>query len=361
MAAGGRKSGRVFIILALVLILIIAAVFLLKDQIFPSPTAETEPTPIASSDLVKIAVLGQPITHGTQITEDIVLFIEYPRASLTEGLFFTEDQLVTILNKRAKFDLAQGTPLTPALITDAPAGSYASYLIPRGMVAVSIPISRLTSVAYAVQPGDHVNLIGSILLVDMDVDFQTILPNYTAGVLLPGPAETAGYGTAMIVGGEGVAPVQGRTVLDVTLNQALYSVPSEAQRPRLISQTLIQDVVVLWVGNFPEGELVLGPKPTPTPVPEGEVPVETTSQLSADIITLIVSPQDAVTLNYLMLSGAQLNLALRGAGDDQRIPTEAVTLQFLMDQYGIPYPIKLPYGMQPRVDQMIYPSLGNGQ
>ncbi|HQP09275.1 MAG TPA: hypothetical protein PLY85_09660, partial [Anaerolineaceae bacterium] len=71
--------------------------------------------------------------------------------------------------------------------------------------------------------------------------------------------------------------------------------------------------------------------------------------------------QDAVTLNYLMLSGAQLNLALRGAGDDQRIPTEAVTLQFLMEQYGIPYPAKLPYGIQPRVDEMIYPSLENGQ
>jgi len=366
MAAGGRKTGRIFILVALLLILlVVAAVVLLREQIFPAPTANTEPTQIPATDLVKIAVLAQPVTHGTQLTQDLILFVEYPRASLTEGLFFTEDQVVNVLDKRAKFDLAQGTPITPALITDLPAGSYASYLIPRGMVAVSIPISRLTSVAYALQPGDHVNLIGSILLVDMDAEFQSILPNNSGVILFPGrPLGEATLGTAVIQGGEMVSGMTGRTVIDTTLNQALYVIPSEAQRPRLISQTLIQDVVVLWVGNFPEGELVMGPSTTPTPVPEGEGEgeVETaTESPNPDIISLIVTPQDAVTLNYLMLSGAQLNLALRGAGDDQRIPTEAVTLQFLMEQYGIPYPAKLPYGIQPRVDELIYPSLENGQ
>jgi len=252
------------------------------------------------------------------------------------------------------------------LITDLPAGSYASYLIPRGMVAVSIPISRLTSVAYALQPGDHVNLIGSILLVDMDAEFQSILPNNSGVILLPGtPLEEATLGTAVSVvsGGEMVSSgMTGRTIIDTTLNQALYVIPSEAQRPRLISQTLIQDVVVLWVGNFPEGELVMGPKATPTPASDVEGEGQTvTDSPNPDIISLIVTPQDAVTLNYLMLSGAQLNLALRGAGDDQRISTEAVTLQFLMEQYGIPYPAKLPYGIQPRVDELIYPSLEFGQ
>jgi len=362
MATGGKKTGRLFILVALILILIVvAAVLLLRKQLFPSPTVTSEATPIASSDLVKIAVLAQPAVHGTQITEDLLLFVEYPRQSLTEGLFYTEDQVVNLLDKRVKFDLAQGTPLTPGLITDAPTGSYASYLIPRGMVAVSIPISRLTSVAYALQAGDHVNIIGSLLLVDLDADYQTILPNTTGVILLPGTPLGEGItGTATIQSGDGTG-VAGRTIIDMTLNQALYVTPSEAQRSRLISQTLIQDVTVLWVGNFPEGELVAGSAPTPTPSAEGEEQTTTTGTGNPDIITLIVTPQDAVTLNYLMLSGAQLNLALRGAGDDQQVATEAVTLQFLMEQYGIPYPVKLPYGMQPRVDQMIYPSLENGQ
>ena len=69
-----------------------------------------------------------------------------------------------------------------------------------------------------------------------------------------------------------------------------------------------------------------------------------------DVITLIVSNQDAITLNYLMLAGANLNLVLRSAGDTELKNTEAVTLQFILDQYQIPNPAKLPYGMQPRMD-----------
>ena len=54
------------------------------------------------------------------------------------------------------------------------------------------------------------------------------------------------------------------------------------------------------------------------------------------MISIVVTPQDAVTLNYLMYSGVQMNLALRGAGDEQRIKTDAVTLQYTMDTYSIP-------------------------
>jgi hypothetical protein len=64
-------------------------------------------------------------------------------------------------------------------------------------------------------------------------------------------------------------------------------------------------------------------------------------------------------LNYLMYSGAKLTLALRASGDDSRVETEAVTLQFLLDQYNIPVPVKLPYGTQPRVDQLTLPTLTN--
>jgi hypothetical protein len=57
-----------------------------------------------------------------------------------------------------------------------------------------------------------------------------------------------------------------------------------------------------------------------------------------------------VTLNYLIIAGGKLNLVMRAAGDDQRIATEAVTLQFVLDQYNIPNPAKLPYGLEPRID-----------
>jgi len=58
-------------------------------------------------------------------------------------------------------------------------------------------------------------------------------------------------------------------------------------------------------------------------------------------------------------SGSQLTLALRPSGDDTRVQTEATTLDFLLTQYNIPVPVKLPYGMQPRVDNLLPPMLPN--
>ena len=72
-----------------------------------------------------------------------------------------------------------------------------------------------------------------------------------------------------------------------------------------------------------------------------------------------MTPQDAVTLNYLIYSGAELTLVLRPSEDDTLVQTESVTLQFLMDQYGIPVPVKLPYGMEPGVIELVAPILPN--
>ena len=54
-----------------------------------------------------------------------------------------------------------------------------------------------------------------------------------------------------------------------------------------------------------------------------------------DLITLVVTPQDAVTINYLIYTGSQLTLALRPSGDDTRVQTEATTLDFLLNQISI--------------------------
>ena len=74
---------------------------------------------------------------------------------------------------------------------------------------------------------------------------------------------------------------------------------------------------------------------------------------------MIVSPQDAVALNYLMYAGADLSLALRASGDDAIIETQAVTLQFLLDNYRIPVPSRQAYGIEPGVTTLQAPQLSN--
>jgi pilus assembly protein CpaB len=249
-------------------------------------------------------------------------------------------------------------------------GSAAALTIPRGMVAVSIPISRLSSVSYAPQPGDHVSVIVTMLLVDLDSEYQTRLPNEVIQIVGPISNETTNLLTLGMISFDSGTPekfdsrymYQGRTELDPLLNELLYVIPPETQRGRLVSQTLLPNVTVLQIGDFPykqeeeqpiEGEGVA--EPVPEPAPE-EI---TTEEIPPDVITLIVTPQEAVSLNYVLFSGAELTLALRGSGDDSDIPTESATLQFLLDEYDITLPAKLPYGMEPKLNDLALPTLLN--
>ena len=359
MAKGGRrKSGQIFIVLALVLILVLAVVaFLMRDRIMPQPQVQQlAPQVVQEKEMVDIVVLTQSVSRGSAITDDMITKIPYPKEDMRQNLFITEQQ--NVVGKFAKTDLVDGVPLTANSLTDIPLGSYASAQIPNGMVAISMPISKLTSVSYGLQPGDHVNVIASFTLVDLDADYQTILPNLNTVVNAPGGVvrsatsetdETRITTNTITVDIAGAGQPIGRIEIDPALGETgpLYAIPSEAQRPRLVTQTIVQDAIVLWVGDFPlDGNIFTDKTPSTTTTAqtaEGEVaPVKTTPTN----ITLIVLPQDAVALNYLMLSSAELSLALRSTGDEQQSSTEAVTLQFIMDQYNIPYPTKLPYGMQ---------------
>ena len=83
----------------------------------------------------------------------------------------------------------------------------------------------------------------------------------------------------------------------------------KANALELASQMVLQDIRVLHVGNFklPEEEEMdaqLKLQPTPTPQP-GAPAVNTAAGAQPDIITLIVTPQDAVTLTYLYLWKSQ--------------------------------------------------------
>jgi pilus assembly protein CpaB len=128
--------------------------------------------------------------------------------------------------------------------------------------------------------------------------------------------------------------------------------------------------MVLHVGDFKfpdeeeaeqaEEELAVEGEEAPAPAPpEGAEVAQVEEPTPPDVISLVVTPQDAVTINYLLYSGAELTLALRAAGDDTIVDTEAATLQFLLDEYSVPVPAKLPYGMEPRKDNLVPPILEN--
>jgi pilus assembly protein CpaB len=119
----------------------------------------------------------------------------------------------------------------------------------------------------------------------------------------------------------------------------------------------MQDATVLRFGEFPWDDL----RPEEAPAAEGEdaaapedAPAEDGAQseeeIPPDIVTLIVTPQEAVALEHLRRSDVKFILALRASGDTDPIDTEGVTFQYLLETYNIPIPAKLPYGLDPRFD-----------
>lgn len=359
MAQGSKRRGRIFIYIAVILILAVVLVW----AVFVRPGAKNAPaaavTPPPAEEMSNIVVSIQPIPYGTVLTADVLTTVPYPKKLLVPGVFYSD--IKDLVGKRAKMDLDAKVPITSSLISDQAAGSLASFQIPDGMVAVSIPIvNPLSSVGYGAQPGDHVNVIATMMFVDLDSQFQSKLPNLTAAIS-KGTAETPS--DFAFIRSMGADSSQGRAEQDASTGQPMYLVPSEAQRPRIVSQTVLQDVVVLHVGEFSlsQPSVASQTQVTPTPVPGGnQAPAAPAEPAKPLMITLVVTPQDAVSLNYLMYAGVQLNLALRGAGDDQRVKTDAVTMQYTMDTYSIPLPSKQPYGLEPSVPSLSLPNINTG-
>jgi Flp pilus assembly protein CpaB len=369
------RRGRIFIYLALIIILGLVAVYVLYQRNSQPPAAEVGEVAVEATQVVEeinVVVVTQNTPRGTKLDETILTTIQIPKNDAVSGMFFTD--MASVVGRRAKFDLDSGIPLTASMLVDSAealsaTGSVAALSIPRGKVAVSIPISRLSSVSYAPRPGDHVSVIVTMMFVDVDSEYQTRLPNEVLQVTGPISTESTNLISMGLIKGEMVA-LQGRTELDPLMNELVYVVPPEQQRGRLVSQTLLPNVMVLQVGNFQlEEEAVtttttttaaeeIAAEPVPAPEPTEETP--TTPEVTPpDVITLIVDPQDAVTLNYLLFSGAELTLALRAADDDSITSTESATMQYLLDEYNITMPAKLPYGTEPRVDDLELPILEN--
>ena len=366
------RRGRVFLYLSLILVLLVVGGYLLYQNFFkPAGTASDSTAEMVVPDRVDIVVIIQKAPRGTVLDETVLGLMPLPRDLLIAGMF---TDLAQVVGRQAKFDLDSGIPLTVNMLVDSAAqlsdaGSVASLSIPEGMVAKSIPIGRLASISYALRPGDRVVVIASMQFIDLDADFQTVLPNQTA--LLVSPQITLTSPDSEPVGVAAHAELQdwytyyGRTESLIDFQgDSIYLIPSEEQRPRLATQIIIPSATVLHIGDFNYDETldaVTLPAPTPEPLP-GEVEAQAAPVVSPpDNITLIVSPQEAVNLTYLVDSGVEISLALRSAGDSTVVDTETATMQFFLDDYSIPLPAKLPYGLAPRVDSESNSGEGSGE
>jgi pilus assembly protein CpaB len=363
------RRGRTLIFVFLILIIGAVVAYVAYNQFLKPPVA------VAPAN-VEVYIAGQNIPQGAIISPELLATIKVAPENVVE-VMYTLDEVSALVGKAAKFPLDQGVVITTSMVGDPSSAvpisgpSWAS-LIPSGMTAMSIPADRFSLSGYAINNGAHVNLNACFLFVDVDPTFQTMLPNLTAvltGTGFSAPTSEDGSGGLPILS-LGVSPAgsaQGKLELDPSLQQPYYLLPSEAQRPRMVCQTMLQDVVVMKLGNFSrdEGATIDTPSVPPTTDANGQ-PVQ--ADPLPDIVTLIVTPQDSITLTYLInaqiqqtnadgtkqqINQTRFSMTLRNPTDQARQATEASTLQFLLSQYNIPIPAKLPYALQPAIPSLL--------
>jgi Flp pilus assembly protein CpaB len=333
-------------------------------------TAEEGPTvppPPTQPSFTQIIVASQDIRRGATLSVQMVKSMNWPLIAEiplpSNALVIDEARgLEQVEGRVARVDILADQPVLDHMLSpvDGPfdlgdTGSDAALQIPQGKVAMAFPLTRLSAVAYAIRPGDHVDIMMSFQFVDINEEYQSILPDF--GVTISAPPDTG-----IPVGGE-AGPV-GYTE-DGALGSTLVILPSEPQRARQTTQMVIYDAIVLRVGTFPlvseyaplvvlqeatatpaEGEPTPSAEEGPTPIPPPVVP---------DIVTLILARADALVLKYSMETGARIDLALRSALDDDVAvdPTEAVTLDYIINTYNVTIPPKLPVAQEPRIDSLV--------
>lgn len=347
------RRARVWIFVLLILIIGLAVGAYLISTLMNTQTPDTGQVP-----LVEIYVARQNIPQGGAITKDVLTTISIPQDQVITVMYTKDEETQLTTDMVSRFPLDQGVVITESMVVNKSqavsiAGPSWATLVPPGMTAISIPANRLSLAGYGVADGAHVNVNICFLFVDVDPTFQSVTPN-TAG-MLQGPGQLQDHLPVISLSGglvEETGP-QGRLELDPSVQQPFYIMPSEQQRPRLTCQLLLQDVTVLKSGNFPLNGGAAAQDTAAQDQQTEEAPAK------PDMVTLIVSPADSITLSYLTYSNVQFHLSLRNPNDTTRVLTDGMTLQLLLSQYNIPTPAKLPYATQPRIDILVAPILQN--
>jgi Flp pilus assembly protein CpaB len=357
---------RVLILLLLiVVIIVIGAVVFLQQPAPPPVTTVTGQAPVQGGPtatpipVARIVVAIQQIPRGMKIPrEGAVDFRPWPRDAIPSDAITDPAEVV---GKIARTDIFVEQPIVRNLLVDnladiAEKGSDAAAMVPQGQRAISLPMDRLTGLAYGIQDGDYVDVIVSFLFVDVDPNFQSLKPNKVSIITI------AQDGTVQFS-----PPIQGELQpSNFTPGPVLIS-PTEIQRPRLVTQTTIQGAFVIHVGTFPlDGKFIGRPVAPPTPTeadnaPTKAAPPPTPTPTVPDIITIAVSPQDAVVLSWAIEAQIPMTLTLRsvkdkGAPSNQ---TTAVTLQYMIENYQVAQPPALPYALEPALRSIRRIVIGN--
>ncbi len=381
---------RTFILLILVLVVAAAAVVLFivfrpeggflenvlpgsseSEGQAPAPVAQEpgQPVPTATPELkyVPVVVAVSDLPVGERIRPDLVAVENRPETNVAvvAGVTFSDpDQIVGQIVKTA---ISEGQEVLRPMLALNPSdiaslGSDLSLYVDQGKVAVAFPVDRFSGAAYAMRPGDLVDALMTLQLVDLDSEFQTALPNIIERV----DEAALQNGQAFLF-----PPTNnGRLELIPNLNSVGLIAPGEGREPipKRITQLTLQQMQVIWVGSWRDprismrqefqADAIRDSQIVPTAVPGQPLsPEDPRREFSPDIVILSMSAQDALTLKWAMETGINVDLALRAQGDNSVFTTTSVSLPQIFEQGVLTAPQTNDFGLQPRIDDLQPPSL----
>lgn len=365
------------------------------------------PTPTPAVRLAPVVVARVDIPVGQRLTEEVleVRFRPDDNKALIGGYVYSE--VSELVGQIAGASIAEGQAILRPMIalnsTDIDSfGSDLALYIDQGKVAVAFPLilpgeddlnlAALRGAAFAMRPGDLVDVMMTLRIVEIDPEFRTALPNMTQRV----------YQAGLLAGSEFLFPptVQGRLEFIPAINQVAEIVPMAnyipgqdfapgAPIPKRVTQLTIQQAEVIWVGTWrDQGQLIAALQPTPAPVVDGgaqtdAVPVEQATPTAKgsvcispftnevipcpivresgrpDVVILSMSSQDALALKWALERGVDIDLALRAQGDRLTFVTTSVSLPQIVNEGGLAVPPESDFDLHPRLEDVVIPILSD--
>lgn len=282
-----------------------------------------EATPTIEPEDVTILVARRDLPAGTVITDTSDLFREFdiPARLYTGSDFIRSDDAGTVAQKKLINAIPEGTELRKGNL--GPLGL--AELVPPDRRAYALEVSALSGLANQITPGDRVDVVTSLQVLDIPV-------------LRPGIGRAGG--------GETVFGIKEVFFTDWTV------------------KTVVQDVEVLQVLHLDivseDQQAAAAPPPvTPDPKAPTATPGPQLPSMSCDdtydpvtqliretpqcwVVVLALSAQETEVVKYSRDRGGLMSLALRSSGDREISETTGATLQILVRDYGVPIPNGLP-------------------
>ncbi len=340
----GRKM------LSIILVVVVGVAFigylLLNNMKKSAQESETlAPGTATPLPYVNIVVSAQnPIPRGWHFTsgDGAASVKQWPIDELPSAGYFSS--LEQLDNMYAVEDIPMGKPILPSMLSEKPIAAF-----PEGRVGYGVPMDVQGGLGWHIKEGDHVDVVAAIKLVNTDPEFQSQMPNLFQTI----PEQPTGEQDSTVSSLNGV---YGRFETLPT-GMAAMIFPNGDPFPQIVVQMIVQDAIVWRVGAQYELEVegaaavsaaatpvpgegggVLQPQQQPQPTPAAAASAAAMPMHRSDIelVTLLVTPQDALILKYLYEIGADLDLVLRAPNDTNYWITGAVWSRYILDRYQIP-------------------------